>query len=476
MTHCYTTSWDLTRVVWPWSLEAAANIAHSSKAPELRGQRCQLVAGIKGTPSLTLPLRSRITARTLAFKLSKRTTTMSRLPRSIGAAALALSIFASPVLGHYPGAWYSNSELWNIQTGYTTFTSGDTIRVWNKDILWDSTRASNMRHLASHGYRFTLNVVDLNDNHSSANMYWPNLPNPYFDRDMDGYFKCNEAEVTSESAGFPTAGTKYFGSFYFTRWYYVSSFGGWQWNTGSGRFEHGEQLSEQYGWGDKWDTTNDFSGSVAIIGLSSYGTKARPSVNPGLSAEACQFDGGSHPLSAPAELDPQAIQATGLTLERGDENGEVVLRRDRSVSLNKHRRAAHRAATGVVSQGPAIATVTFARPLGQSELEALELGWSIRDIEAVSDTLQDGTRATYRSAYAPSVWHDMATLAAEESAQMLGVISADVLIPSSKSLSAALAHPDVYLVDVTAEQVWRASDRVQDVVTNDVYWELAGWE
>lgn len=137
-------------------------------------------------------------------------------------------------------------------------------------------------------------------------------------------------------------------------------------------------MSEQYGWGDKWDTTTDFSPSVAIIGRSSYGSKARPSNNPGSSAEPCQVDGGGHPLSIPAELNAQAVEISGLLVESGDDEGEVVIRRDRSVSLNRHRRAAHHSAATIVAAGPSIATVTFARPLGQSELEALDFGWSIR--------------------------------------------------------------------------------------------------
>jgi hypothetical protein len=69
----------------------------------------------------------------------------------------------------------------------------------------------------------------------------------------------------------------------------------------------------------------------------------------------------------------------------------------------------------------------------------------------------------------------MSALAAEESTTMLG-ITAKVIVQDAQSLTALLAHPDVYLIDMSEEHLRRSQSRVTDVVVNDAYWDLAGWE
>lgn len=58
---------------------------------------------------------------------------------------------------------------------------------------------------------------------------------------------------------------------------------------------------------------------------------------------------------------------------------------------------------------------------------------------------------------------------------MLG-ITAKVIVQDAQSLTALLAHPDVYLIDMSEEHLRRSQSRVTDVVVNDAYWDLAGWE
>jgi hypothetical protein len=133
---------------------------------------------------------------------------MTRVTLAAGLALLVAVLVGATAAAHYPGAWWSKDELFAIETGYTTFTTSDTIRTRTREIDWTTTNAANMRHLAGHGYRFTLNNVDENDNLSATGRYSTNLPAPYYDRDFEGFFKCIEAEVTSESSSFPVAGTK----------------------------------------------------------------------------------------------------------------------------------------------------------------------------------------------------------------------------------------------------------------------------
>jgi hypothetical protein len=335
-----------------------------------------------------------------------------------------------------------------------------------------------MRHLASHGYRFTLNAADTGGHLSSANRYWTNLPSPYFDRDMDGFFKCTEAEITSESASFPSATSTYFGSFYFTHWYYVSAQGGWQWDPNSGYVELSEQVSEQYPFADdKWDTTLDFNPHIAYIGLPWYPSKLQPSVKPSASADPCQFDGGPMLAGAPVPLEAASRSAEpDLKVTLGDEVGEIVVERPASVSLEDHRKGLMTLGAALAQIGPARGVTTFGRPLSAADIDALmALGLEIDSAEAVSDVLADGTRASFGGDYDASFWDSMEDLAAEHGVSMLGVTSATVRIADMQTYRALVRHPDVYLVDLSGDQLRRSNPDVTDVAVDDVYWELAGW-
>lgn len=70
----------------------------------------------------------------------------------------------------------------------------------------------------------------------------------------------------------------------------------------------------------------------------------------------------------------------------------------------------------------------------------------------------------------------MDELASEESAEMLGVVSTVVTVPNSGVLRLVERHPEVDVVDLAAEQVRRAQPEVTNVVANDLYWYLAGWD
>ncbi len=67
----------------------------------------------------------------------------------------------------------------------------------------------------------------------------------------------------------------------------------------------------------------------------------------------------------------------------------------------------------------------------------------------------------------------MAEYEEELGTQFLAVTSAHVLVPDRDAFDALLHEPDVFAIDPSIEQV-RRSIGVQDVVVNDLYWDLAG--
>ncbi|MBA3877730.1 MAG: hypothetical protein C0498_12555 [Anaerolinea sp.] len=69
----------------------------------------------------------------------------------------------------------------------------------------------------------------------------------------------------------------------------------------------------------------------------------------------------------------------------------------------------------------------------------------------------------------------MEGLAAEYGLTLQGVVSAEITIADAGRLRLLQDDPRVFLVDLSIEQVRRSSG-LRDVVQNDVYWNLAGWE
>ena len=82
---------------------------------------------------------------------------------------------------------------------------------------------------------------------------------------------------------------------------------------------------------------------------------------------------------------------------------------------------------------------------------------------------------TFGDSYVPEAFELMASLAAEEAVDMLGVTSVEATVPDQRTLQSVLRDPDVYLVDMSAEHVRRGNPHVE-AGANDIYWFVAGWE
>lgn len=377
--------------------------------------------------------------------------------------------------------WYSTTESSYIYTNETTWTAGDSIRTRVTIMDWSATAAANMRHVATEGTRFTLNFADNNNNLSATTRHTTDMPNPYFDRDLAAS-KCGEAEITSESSSFPSSTATYFGNYWFTRWYWNGAAFAWNWNNAGGTIEYGEQLSRQYpGAGDKWDTASPTYGgnAIAFIFNHPYPPKARPVGNPPASADPCQYDG--EPLDGLAAVvagtpAPRTL-AHRIAIDPGDQVGEAIVRPDLTEGLDAYAEAARNLAIALARGGPARGVITFARPVTSETLDAIAaLGVEIHTAESVSSPMLSGNRMTFGDTYSSDYWRLMAASAKAEGAEMLGIVSAEVFVPDLTAYLDAAEHPDVYLIDLSSEQVRRSDRAVNDVALNDVYWYLAGWD
>ncbi len=390
------------------------------------------------------------------------------------AAAVSLIIPFSAVLAHGQD-WASYDEWAARYSGYNTRTYGDTYN-FSSHVMWDSTKRANLQHyVTAHGWRFTLDAH--NDNILNATgRYSTNMPSPYYDRDDDegNYDQWEEAEITAESSSFPTANTWYYGDLYFMRWFDQLQ-SGWVWMPYSGTMELVEQLSDDnYLAGDKWNTVACCAAlaDVAFPYQSPPSSAAASSESPSLDGDlmriADQFS-STRGRPAPRELNAFSLVAT-------QDAGEHRIAPDFRGGVDAYIRKAAGLSRAVIARGNATGIATFARPLGEEQLQSLErAGLVIHSVEAVSAPTSSGDRVTYGAPHTATFWSDMAAVAAEKDVHMLGVVAAEVSVRSLEDYKQLAASPYVSLIDLSLEQVRRSRPELQDVVQNDIYWYQAGW-
>lgn len=172
------------------------------------------------------------------------------------------------------------------------------------------------------------------------------FPNPYFD--LDYAFDRNvEAEITSESAAFPTANVSYYTNFYFMRWHY---FNGWLWESHWGTLSYDEQLSEQQPFGDKWDTTGDFGRyCCANAGAKDYPYQAPPGTLAHTAPETASVVQNVR-TGADAGL-PADMGKELYSLATTADQAEVRIVPDLSGGVTSYARSANALAAAVVAQG-----------------------------------------------------------------------------------------------------------------------------
>jgi hypothetical protein len=165
--------------------------------------------------------------------------------------------------------------------------------------------------------------------------------------------------------------------------------------------------------------------------------------------------------NGPADLDPR----------------DVDLHADLSAGLDAYSRAARGLAVATIRGGAATGIVTFARPFTWVELATIEgLGIEVHDVEAVTKPDAQGLRWTFFGGNEPGMEAHFRAAAAESGVEPLGIVAAVVTVPDAAALERLQRSANVYLVDLSISDYIRHNPDVTDVVQNDVYWNLAGWD
>ncbi len=82
---------------------------------------------------------------------------------------------------------------------------------------------------------------------------------------------------------------------------------------------------------------------------------------------------------------------------------------------------------------------------------------------------------TVGSPYSAALERDLAELVALQDATLDGVTSATVVLHSARQYEQLLQDQRVYLIDLSLEGASRANPQA-DIVMDDLYWALMGWE
>jgi hypothetical protein len=337
-----------------------------------------------------------------------------------------------------------------------------------QDLTWNQANRDRMRHMSGvHARFYTADARDLSNNVNANCRFFTNFPNPVYDRDDDNFprdGKNQEAEVTAWSVNWPAVGAL---------------------NTANLQFSHSDETVGQY---------DPDGGQIAYTGALSFDTgnpDERFNTDPNFltkkygedpypfkakgadfGAGTCNLAGFSVEGSAPATGSAAGV----YKLEEAADPGQKFVIAELGRGLRAYAERARRMALSVAAGGAARTVVTFAQPLRQADLDELHaVGLDIITVEAVSHE-SGGERWTFGSPYDASAYASLEEMASTVGASLLGVVSAEARIPDRKTLNRVQRDSRVFLVDLAVEHAHRSHPRERDLVMNDLYWTLAGWE
>jgi hypothetical protein len=349
-------------------------------------------------------------------------------------------------------------------------------------VKWDSTHRAALQALVSaNGWKFTQEQNDYPDATNNLNaqgfnttIEWnTSFPNPVHDLDDDdGDRRWEEAEVTADNSSFPTVDTIYFFRQEFSRWYCGSYYGvclTWVWDGGAGQIVHLSQMSY---WFLEWQTA-DYTTNYASY---SYTTQSPP-------AGAASTDDPPMDTGSTGEVFIVHIDDLTASVDSRGNEADIRVSAPTMRDLDAYRDGnAARAEQVFQAPGPYSIVVTFNRPLGATEMEAVARipGVVFGDAEAIG-YLSDGTIET-AGGYAGQPAELIRSLL-EDGATPEGIVAFEASVATRQAYDALIALDSVYLVDVSpalVEQRVRAAsgfrlggDRL-DVIVNDLYWLRAG--
>ncbi len=393
-----------------------------------------------------------------------------RIVRVLVAGLVALAGFASPVAANHQATPFhttTRTTAWVCCTTRHALYDSFSMRT---TFSWTAVPAQNQRANQNAGIKFTMDQHDLSHN-VEAYSYTGSLPNPYFDTDDDNSDnREDEGEIVSEAPGtFPTAGTTYNTSIYWSHFYTVG--GAWAYDSDGGTVEFDENLSLPGCpfFCDKWDT---HSGSNVNWGLNKNYTQNFEGPQGASSSDQLQ-PAPARPSSAGAGRPPAGRSYRVASI---DNPTDVRLEADLSQGLASYARNARLLAEETIASGTSDGVVTFNHPLSWDELATLEAaGLRPHQLELISAPAKDGLRWTVFVQNEAGRAQQADGIAQDAGIVLLGVVSANVTVPNRATLQRLQTSAAVYLVDLSITDYRRHNPGVVDVGQNDVYWDLAGW-
>jgi len=367
----------------------------------------------------------------------------------------------------------------NYGRGSTTacYVSGDRFTSFAY-VRWTAAQANNLRQTGKdYGngqLRYTQDMRDANDN-VDADGYWvSNFDNPKFDNESDGgTVKREEAEMTAQSANFPTADKLYQFSARYSHYYGCGNrqtFDG-----GSGNIGHNEHMSQQNIFGE-WDTFNFSYSSTKYVFYPS--AQAPASSLQDVSGEAEVLAEEAPTLEEHSQRATVLRAPPGAPLQVIRDGTGVFVDPDLSAGLDQFRGEIHRLGRERVARGGGIEVVlTFSHPLTAQDLARLAgSGVGIHAFEAIGRD-SEGERASAGAPYGSGAWEELSAFALEASGIVLdGVISAEARVADPQLFASLIDDPQVYLVDASPQLAMESARLAGPPSVNDVYWYLAGWE
>jgi hypothetical protein len=134
-------------------------------------------------------------------------------------------------------------------------------------------------------------------------------------------------------------------------------------------------------------------------------------------------------------------------------------------------------AEATISAGSAEGVVTFARPITWEELAQIEaLGVVVQRVEIVTAPDREGLRWTFSAPNEFPSRQQVQADATQGNVTVLGITSAEVIVPDAEALQGLQDSPLVYLADLSIADFRLHNFGLTDVSQNDLYWQLAGWE
>lgn len=380
------------------------------------------------------------------------------------------------------GATYSPSTLGGVSRFQSTWRTANDSQTFYVNAKWDTTHRQGVQAYAVQGYRYTQDFRDAlrggSLNLHATGRYATTFLNPVYDRDDDnGDRKQEEAEITSNSAQFPSVNENYYADVQFSHWHPACSGGCYVWDPDGNEVGHSSQISYWDGLFGEWQTYKHTNG----YRFTAYPYQTAPA---GAAAEATSptaSEGHGQSKVNTADVD-------GLVVVSEEDDGHELDVRVSSPSRPQDYIASNksRAKTLLGLRGPYRVVITFTRPLSASDFRTVV---NVRGVEVTSvETVGLNARKQILTVGGDlDILDEIDAEFESRDGSLSGVVAAEGVVRDQEAYDVLSGDGNVLLVDVAPELVSRRLGVVRpdivrgfdrfDVIVNDLYWmtgELPG--